>query len=155
MDLGAGTARAGFTHHPEVVFLVSVDNVNGRIKSHTAKFLRPEIPRFLIPLGGVLLGLVGLVNGGINALRREFPHFDDQFPRPGDGFLLEIIAERPITQHFKKSVVIGIQPDVIQIVVFAASADAFLRVRRASRCVWAFRLAQKNGHKLIHAGVGE
>src|SRR5476651_1047726 len=38
VQFGARTARAGFTHHPEVVFLVTVDDVECRIKSNTAKF---------------------------------------------------------------------------------------------------------------------
>ena len=45
--------------------------------------------------------------------------------------LFEIIAKAPIAQHLKKRVVISVQADVFQVVVFAAGTDALLRVRRA------------------------
>jgi hypothetical protein len=53
-------------------------------------------------------------------------------------------------------VVIGVEADVVEVVVFAAGADAFLGVRRAPRAhVRAMNLAEEDGHELVHAGVGE
>ena len=89
-------------------------------------------------------------------MRRKFPALDDQFPRPVDRFLLEVIAEAPVPEHLEKRVVIGIEPDVIEVVVLAAGADAFLRVGDARRIPWrAFVCAEKDRHELVHAGVGE
>ncbi len=51
-----------------------------------------------------------------------------EFPGPLDGFLLEVIAEGPVPEHLEERVVIGVEPDVIEVVVLAAGADAFLRV---------------------------
>ena len=51
--------------------------------------------------------------------------------------------------------VIGIEADVFEVVVFAAGADAFLGVGGAARFVGAFGLAKKNRDELVHAGVRE
>ena len=50
---------------------------------------------------------------------------------------------------------IRVEADVIEVVVFAAGADAFLRVGGARRFPRRLRLAEKDRHELIHAGVGE
>src|SRR5258705_2607172 len=97
----------------------------------------------------------GLVNGGVKTLRRKFPALDHEFPRPFDRFLLEIITETPIAQHLEKSVVISVEPDVFEIVVFPSGADTLLRVGHARRLPRRLLLTEKNGHELIHAGVGE
>ena len=151
----ARAARAGFAHHPEVVFLVAVNDVNFRIESGSAKFFRPETPRFLIEFARIVFRFVGIVNGGIKALRRKFPDADDEFPRPINRFLFEIIAEAPVAEHLKKGVVVGVEADVVEVVVLAAGADALLRVRRAAGRVRTFDLPKKNRDELVHARVRE
>ena len=155
VDFGAGTARAGFAHHPEVIFLAAVDDVDGRIETDAAKFLGPKIVGFFVAVGGVVLVLVRLIDGRVDALRRKFPDFDDEFPRPRDGFFLEVIAEGPVAEHLEECVVIGVEADVVEVVVLAAGADAFLGVSRATGCVGALGLSEEDGHELVHAGVGE
>ena len=56
------------------------------------------------------------------------PNSSEQLPSPGADFLLEIIPERPVAQHLEEGVVINILADVVEIIVFAARADALLRV---------------------------
>jgi len=60
--------------------------------------------------------------------------------------------------------VVSIEADVFEVVVFAAGADAFLRVggagvaaRNDARPFGDVRgaLAEEDGHELVHAGVGE
>ena len=51
--------------------------------------------------------------------------------------------------------VIGVEADVFEVVVFAAGADAFLGVGGAGRVVGALDLAEEDGHELVHARVGE
>ena len=125
------------------------------IKPDRAEFLRPMAMGFLIAIGGITCGHVRLIDRGVDALRWKFPHFDDQFPRPGDGFCLEIVAERPIPEHFEKRVMVRVEPDIFEVIVFAAGANALLGVGGASGSVGAFDLAEKDGHELIHAGIGE
>ena len=93
VDFGARTARAGFAHHPEIVFFVAVDDVDFGVEAGGAEFLRPKIPRFLVEFARIAFGFVRAVNRGVEAVRREFPDLGDQFPGPVDGFLFEIIAE--------------------------------------------------------------
>ena len=100
------------------------------IKSDRLKFLHP------VSVGlGIKLGRIprpGLVNRGVKSGRRKFPDIDQKLPRPVDRLLFEIIPERPVPQHLKECVVVGVETDVLQIVVFPARADALLRIGRPS-----------------------
>src|SRR5438067_5698956 len=111
------------------------------------------IVRFLVELRR----LTGswFVNRRVNSLRRKFPTFNNKLPGPHNRFAFEIITEAPIAEHFEKGVVICVESDVFEIIMFAAGANAFLRVGDARRLPWRLLLAEKNGHELIHAGVGE
>jgi hypothetical protein len=60
--------------------------------------------------------------------------------------------------------VVGVEADVLEVVVFAAGADAFLGVGGAGVFGWADAgpfgdvggaIAEEDGHELVHAGVGE
>ena len=57
VHLGARTARAGVAHHPEVVFLVAVDDVDGGIEPGGCGIARAQmVVRFLVELGSGRLG---------------------------------------------------------------------------------------------------
>jgi hypothetical protein len=155
VEFGARAAGAGVAHHPEVVFLVAVDDVDGGVEADAAELRGPDVPRLLVELAGVALGFVGVVNGGVEALRGELPDFDDQLPRPTDGLLLEVVAEGPVAEHLEERVVVGVETDVIEVVVLAAGTDAFLGVGGAAGGVGALGLVEEDGHELVHAGVGE
>ena len=164
MQLGARAARAGFAHHPEIVLFVAIHDVDGGVESLAAKFFRPEIPRFLVAIGGIADGFVGIVDRRVETLRGKFPPLDDQLPRPLDGFLFEVVAEGPVPEHLEECVVVGVEADVIEVVVLAACADALLRVGGAGvgagDCACPFAhvrraLAEEDGDELVHAGVRE
>src|SRR5205085_6097892 len=78
-----------------------------------------------------------------------------EVPRPLDRLLLEIIAETPVAEHLEKRVVIRVEPDVFEIVMFAAGTDAFLRVSDARRTPIRLLLPQENRDELVHARVSE
>src|SRR5882762_3573516 len=92
---------------------------------------------------------------GVKSLRRKFPDINDKFPGPRDGFLLEVIAEGPVAEHLEKRVVIGVEADVVEVVVLATGANAFLRVGSPAWSVGTLHLAEEDGHKLVHPGVRE
>ena len=50
---------------------------------------------------------------------------------------------------------ICVESDVFEVVMFPSGANAFLRVGDARRIPRRFFLTEKNGHELIHAGIGE
>ena len=56
--------------------------------------------------------------------------FGDQLPGKLDGALLEIVAEREIAEHLEEGVMARGVADIVEIVVLAAGAHAFLRRRR-------------------------
>ena len=155
MQFRARTARPSLAHHPKIVFFAAVNDMDVRVQPHGLKFLGPVVIGFQIKFAGFLECFAGIIDGGIQPFRREFPDLDDQFPRPVNGLLFEIIAKGPVPKHFKESVVVGIQPHIVQVVVLAAGADTLLGVGGATRGVRAAGLAQENGHKLVHPRVGE
>ncbi len=107
----------------------------------------------LIKFGRIFLA--GAINRSVEARRRKLPTVNEQFPGPGDRFFFEIVTKAPVAEHFEKSVVIGIKPDVIKIVMFASSPNAFLSISDTRWPVWDLFLAQEIGHELVHAGVGK
>ena len=89
------------------------------------------IVRFLVKLARFAESR--FVNRRVKPLGRKFPATNYEFPRPVDRLLFEVIAEAPIAEHLEKSVMIGIQPDIFEVIMFAAGADAFLGVGHTRR----------------------
>ena len=77
----------------------------------------------------------------------------DQRPGPLDRVGLEIVAEGEVAQHLEEGVVAGGVADIVEIVVLAAGAHAFLR--RGGARLMAFLDAGEDVFELHHTGVGE
>ena len=147
-DLGAGAARAGIAHGPEVVggvgcalVVADADHALGG----NADFLGPDVVGLVI--GGVdgdpelLLGQVQPLVGG------------QKFPGVMDGIALEVVAEAEVAQHLEEGVVARGVADVFQVVVLAAGTHALLAGGGAG--VGALFQAQEAVLELVHARVGE
>src|SRR5260370_15390648 len=93
------------------------------------------------------------IYGGVQPVRRELPTFYQEFPGPFDSLLLEVVAKAPVPKHLKKCVVVGVESDVIQIVVFTTCANALLGVSSSRRAKRGFLLAQKVRNELIHTRI--
>ena len=145
MDLAARPARPGVAHFPEVVLFVSGMNALRRQKA------QPEIVGF--DVRRKILRLVAFEICRVQSLLGNLPDVGQQFPRPLDRLGLEVIAERPVAQHFEERVVIGVLADVFEIVVLAAGANALLGVDRAA--VDAGAGAEEDILELVHPRVGE
>ncbi len=145
VQLGAGAARARVAHHPEVVFAVAGEDLLG------GQVAFPKSFGFEVGFGFFVAAEVG----GVDAVFGQAPDLRDQFPRPFDGFFFEIVAERPVAEHFEEGVVIGVDADIVEVVMFSASADAFLRIGGAAGGVGAVGLAEEDRYKLVHSRVGE
>lgn len=147
-DLGAGTARSGIAHRPEVVGRIGrtlvVADPHHTLGGH-ADFLGPDV--------------VGLVVGGVDGdpelfLGQVQPFLaGEELPGVMDGVALEIVAEAEVTQHFEEGVVPRGVADVFQVVVLAAGAHAFLAGGRTG--VGALFQAEEAVLELVHARVGE
>ena len=70
-----------------------------------------------------------------------------------DRALLEVVAEGEIAEHLEEGVMARGVADVIEVVVLAAGADAFLR--RGGGDIGAALLAGEDVLELHHAGIGE
>ncbi|MNM92942.1 hypothetical protein D3C81_1052950 [compost metagenome] len=145
-DFGARAARTGVSHLPEVVrgvrrTLVVADAHDAAFRD--ANHVAPQREGFVIVV----------VHGDQQAVGRQLPHLGQQLPGPGNGVLLEVIAEGPVAQHFKKGVVARGVTDLIKVVVLAAGTQAALDVGSAH--VAALLRTQEHVLELHHAGIGE
>ena len=139
MDFGAGAAGAGFAHFPEVVLLAKAEDMGGIDVGAGA----PDVGGFVI----------GLVDGDPEAVLGELPNDGEEFPGPGDGLALVVVAEGPVAEHFEEGVVVGVAADFLEIVVLAGDADALLGVGDALPGRLAG--AEEDLLELVHAGIGE
>ena len=103
MNLRAGTARSGLAHLPEVVLFVEPDNPLSR----NASFRGPQLFGFV----------VFTENGNPEPFRGKLELLREQFPGESNGFLLEVIAEGKVPQHFEECLVAPRVADVIEVVV--------------------------------------
>ena len=123
MDFRTGTARPGFAHFPEVVFFVSGQNP---VVGHVLLPLGARLDVFWQPIAGI-----PSEDGDVEAFGVQAITVGQEFPCPVDGLGFEIVAKRPIPQHLKQGVVVGVDPHFFQVVVLAADAQALLGVRDA------------------------
>ena len=138
-DLRARAAGAGVAHRPEIVGGGDADDAALR---QPRDFL-PEIERLVVVV----------IDGDGQLVLGEAEVAGDELPGQLDRQRLEIVAEREIAEHLEKRVVARGVADVVEVVVLAAGAHAFLRRRGAM-----IRPALDAGEDVLelhHAGVGE
>ncbi|MCY1505940.1 hypothetical protein D9M68_401700 [compost metagenome] len=138
-DFRAWAAGPGIAHGPEVVARRNADDaVVGE-----AGDLLPEIEGFV----------VGVVDRDQQALGVEAVFPSDQVPGKLDGVLLEVIAKGEVAEHFEEGVVARGVADIVEVVVLAAGAHAFLRGH--GRRIGTLFQAGEDVLELHHAGIGE
>ena len=145
VDFGAWAAGTGIAHFPEVVFLVAIEDVVFRQEA------QPDGARFVV--GGQVVFFVPFKNRGVEAVFGQAIHLRQQFPGPAQRFVLEVIADGPVAQHFEHRVVRTVVAHVFQVVVFARHAQAFLGIGDAA--VIGHLVAEEEVLELVHPGVGE
>ena len=145
VNLATRTARTGITHLPEVILLVTANDMIGGQET------QPEIVSLLIERHTVLLR--ALEYGCIHTLLRQFVHLSQQLPSPLDSLFLEIVAKRPVTEHLEHRVVIGIVTYLLQVVMLTRNAKALLRIANAG-CLDR-GITQKHILELVHTCIGE
>src|SRR5262245_36357881 len=111
-DLRAWAARSSIAHRPEIV--------RGR-NSNDAAFRQTRDP-----LTQVESLIVFRENGDGELLLLQAKLLADESPLPVDDLGLEVIAEGEITQHLEESVVSRGVTHIVEIIVLAAGAHAFL-----------------------------
>ncbi len=138
-NLRARPAGTDVAHLPEVVGAGDAQDA----RFGQARDLLPQLERLVV---------VDVDRRGELVLRQaEF--LGDQVPGELDGAILEIVAEREVAEHLEEGVVARGVADVVEIVVLAAGAHAFLRADRA--LIGALLQAGEDVLELHHAGVGE
>ena len=138
-DFRAGAAGAGVAHLPEIV------------RAGDAQDLLVGQPGDLLPQ---VEGLVVVdIDGDQQLLGRQAVLLGDQLPGERDGALLEVVAEGEVAEHLEEGVVARGVADIVEVVVLAAGAHAFLR--RGGAGVGALFQAGEDVLELHHAGIGE
>ena len=153
MQLRARPAGPRLSHHPEVVVRIAIHHMHLRIHSLARKERRPCVVRLLVEF--TRIPFPGRIHRSIEPLHREAPTLHNEFPCPRNCLLFEVIAERPVAQHFEKGVVIGILPHVLKIIVLATGTNALLRIRGTRRLPGRGPYSQKIRHELIHPRICE
>ena len=120
VDLRRRTTRTTFSHFPEIIMFVAVDDVIGR------QVFSPDSCR-LVVASKSFFGRT-LKDRCIQVRRVDLEHIHDIFPREIDGFGFEIITERPVTEHLEHGVVVGIVSYFLQVIMLTRHAQTFLTV---------------------------
>ena len=115
-NLRARTARTGIAHAPEIV---AAGNAQDFLLGQ-ARDLFPQPERLVVVD----------IDGHQQFLCRHAEFLRHQLPGELDGAFLEVIAEREVAEHFEEGVVARGIADIVEIVVLAAGAHAFLRRHR-------------------------
>ena len=138
-DLGARAAGTRIAHLPEIVGGRDADDL---VVGESGD---------LLPQRGRVLVVV--VDGDEEPVLRQVEFLRDQVPGELDGERLEVVAEREVSQHLEEGVVARRVADIVEVVVLAAGAHAFLRSRGAA--VGPLLDAREDVLELHHAGIGE
>ena len=138
-NLRARAAGTGLAHRPEIVRGGDADDLT----SGQAGDLLPQNGRVLI------LG----IDGDGELLLGDAVFLGHQIPGKLDRAILEVIAEREIAEHLEEGVMPGGVADILEVVMLAAGADAFLR--RGGAAVGALLRAGEDVLELHHPRIGE
>jgi len=138
-DFRARAARAGVAHRPEIVVGGDADDARFR----QAGDALPQRERVVVVV----------IDRHPQPVLRQTEFLGDQVPGELDRQRLEIVAEREIAEHLEKGVMARGVADVVEVVVLAAGAHAFLRGDGA--VVGPPLDAGEDVLELHHAGVGE
>ena len=138
-DFRAGAAGAGLAHGPEIVRRGDADDA---VVAEARDFF-PQFKGFI----------VRVIDGDEQAVLVEGEFLGDQLPGEFNGLGLEIIAEGEVAEHLEEGVMAGGVADVVEIVVLATRAHAFLGARGAG--IGALFDAGEDILELHHARIGE
>src|SRR5690606_38256738 len=111
-DLGAWAAGAGIAHRPEIVRSRDADDAVIRKAGD------------LLPVAGGFV--IRVIDSDKEPVLRQAEIPGDQIPGKLDGPFLEIIAEGKIPEHLEIGEMAGRITDIVQVVVLATRAHAFL-----------------------------
>ena len=143
MYFGTWSAGALVAHFPEVIFFASKQYaVFGNV-------LFPIFAGFHVFAQTLLF--VAAEYGNVQVALVNLQHLGKKFPSPGDGFAFEIVAKTPVAQHLEHCVVVSVVPNLLEVVVLATYAKAFLRVGNTR--VLGLCVAQEYILKLVHTGI--
>src|SRR5690606_14924450 len=138
-DFRAGAAWAIGTHGPEIVLGRDADDPLFR----QAADLAPQVESIVIRV----------INGYGKPIGGEPELLGHKPPGQFDRSLLEIVPEAEVAEHFEQGEMPRRIADIVEIVVLAAGADAFLAARRP----WCRRgfASGKDDLEGVHAGIHE
>ena len=136
IDLRAGAARAG-AMLPEVIVLAEA----GDAALGDADLVAPDVERLVVLFIHGRVQPLGVETDPVRARQK--------LPRPGDGFMLEVVAEGEVAEHLKIRAVARGLADILDI----AGADALLA--GADTVARRLLVALEVGLHRRHAGVDE
>ena len=76
-----------------------------------------------------------------------------ELPCPRDGLFFEVVAKRPVPEHLKHSMMIGIVPHLLEVVVLTTHAKTLLSICNAR--ILCLHIPKDYIFELIHPGIGK
>ena len=131
--------RTGGPHRPEII--IGSDANNPVVRQ--ARMFFPNIHRFF----------VSMIDCDQKLVRIDAKLFGNQIPSKGNCIFLEVVPKAEIPKHFEKSMVTRSIANIVQIVMLAARANAFLAADRTA--IIALLKAGKDVFELNHPGGGK
>ena len=145
VNLATRTARTSLAHLPEVILLVTTDDVV------LGQELLPVVESLLIEGNAILLAT--LKYGSIHTALVELVYLGEQLPRPLDSLLLEVVAIRPVAEHLEHGVVVGVVAYLLQVVVLTRHTQTLLSIgytRPLAGCI-----TKEDILELVHTSIGK
>ena len=122
--LRARTTGTCVAHLPEVIMLITIDDM-------ILRHMLCPVFRSLVVTRDVLFGRT-LEDGNIEILGIQFQHIHQILPCHINGTFLEIVTERPVAQHLKHGVVVGVMSYLLQVVMLTTDAQTLLGIGAAA-----------------------
>ena len=145
MNLRAWSAWASVSHFPEIVLLVSEKDAVLR------KMLLPGFHSFDVKACAVCFRSFEYCC--VKSVLVELVNFSEELPCPVDCFYLEVVSETPVSEHLEHGMVICVASYLLEVVVLAAHAKAFLAVSHSFPSCRT--IAEEPVLELVHTCVGE
>ncbi len=125
MDFRTRATRSGVSHLPEVVMLVTIDDMVSR------HVFGPITGSFVIAFQ--VLFLIAFKHCDIQIIRIHLKDIHQIFPGVIDSTFFEIVTKTPVAEHFEHGVMVSIMTDFFKVIVLAAYSQTFLRVTPSPR----------------------
>ena len=145
VNLGARTTRTSIAHLPEVIVLVTIDDVVSR------NMLEPVAISLLVACK--TFAIITFEDSNVEVCRIKLENINEILPCHINSTFLEVVTERPVAEHLEHCMVICIVSNLFEVVVLTTNTETLLRVRTAT---WLWVACTEDYIlPLVHTSIGK